>query len=175
MVLLITYFVSHIADIHAEYVLPYPSYMPGNSMYRFSRALDVLKGYWYWGNIAQIKYHLGLSDKYLVEAKTLFEYKQYLLATDALVRSDKELLKIPTYLSSGDNQIEDLSEQRKIISMAMETHERVIKGMENQLPQTFVWQPEKANPTSLNIAGMISSSLVIRNTIGTIATQSSSL
>src|SRR5450759_5012191 len=85
---------SHSSLVYADYVLPYPSYMPGSSLYKVSRVVDLLKFYWSWGNIAQIKYHLALSDKYLIEAKTLMEYKQFLLGTDDLRRYDKEFVNL---------------------------------------------------------------------------------
>lgn len=91
-----------VPSVRADYVLPYPSVMPGNKLYRITRIVDQLKKYWYFGNIAQIKYHLGLSDKYLVEAKTLFEYKQYLLATDALKRSSDQFSQIHQYVIKAE-------------------------------------------------------------------------
>src|SRR5450759_4493421 len=95
---------SHSSLVYADYVLPYPSYMPGSSLYKVSRVVDRLKFYWSWGNIAQIKYHLALSDKYLVEASTLMEYKQYLLGVDALRRSDAEFTKLPVYVAGAKKE-----------------------------------------------------------------------
>jgi len=86
----IVIFLSVSPQVRAEYVLPYPSAMPGNKLYRIMRIIDELKKPLYFGSITRYKYHLSLADKYLVEAKTLFEYKQYLLAVDALERSDRE-------------------------------------------------------------------------------------
>src|SRR3989344_2434627 len=80
-----------VSRVEAAYVLPYPSYMPGNKLYTFSRFFDEVGRIWNFGSIASTKYALHLSDKYLVEAKTLFEYQQYLLALDALQRSDRQL------------------------------------------------------------------------------------
>src|SRR5260221_10615939 len=95
--------------VRAEYVLPYPSFMPGNKIYRVTRVIDKLKKYWYWGNISQIKYHLGLADKYLVEAKTLMEYNQFLLAADALRRSDDEFAQLPTYIVGARHDVVDIT------------------------------------------------------------------
>ena len=64
----------------SQYVLPYPSAMPGSFLYKLNLVQEEILRYWYFGDFGQFKYNLGLSDKYLVEAKTLFEYKQYLLA-----------------------------------------------------------------------------------------------
>lgn len=148
--------------VYADYVLPYPSYMPGNALYRISRIIDIAKNYWYWGTIAQIKYHIGLSDKYLVEAKTLFEYKQYLLATDALQRSDKELSGLPARLSEGNREGKDMSDQQSILSDAMEKHITVLDLMKKQLPNEFQWTPEKASATNLSIGLLLDTSVGLR-------------
>lgn len=147
---------------YAEYVLPYPSYMPGNTLYRISRIIDTMKNYWYWGTIAQIKYHIGLSDKYLVEAKTLFEYKQYLLATNALQRSDTELSGLPTRMSEGSREGKDMSSQKNILSDAMQVHIASLELMKKQLPSEFKWTPEKAAATDLSIGLLLDTSIGLR-------------
>lgn len=154
-----------ITHIQAEYVLPYPSYMPGNKLYKVSRIIDSLKNYWYWGTIAQIKYHIGLSDKYLVEAKTLFEYKQYLLATNALKRSDKELANLVTLLDKGDQEGKVMDNQQQIILEAMQVHMVTLENMKSQLPSEFLWTPEKATATDLSIGVMLDTSIQIRKNL----------
>ena len=161
----LTFVIGHLALVRAEYVLPYPSFMPGNKIYRVSRVIDSLKNYWYWGTIAQIQYHLSLSDKYLVEAKTLFEYKQYLLATDALSRSDEVLIDIPDLLKRGNEEGKDMSEQKTIVIEAMKTHIVTIDYMRQWLPNEFQWTPEKAAATELSIGTMLDTSMQIRNTL----------
>ena len=150
---------------YAEYVLPYPSYMPGNTLYRVSRIIDKAKNYWYWGTIAQIKYHSGLSDKYLVEAKTLFEYKQYLLATDALQRSDKELSQLSSLLDIGSREGKDMDEQEKIIVEAMQVHMVTLGSMKDILPNEFQWTPEKSTGINLSIGSMLDLSIQLRETM----------
>lgn len=130
--------------VFADYVLPYPSYMPGHKLYKVSRIIDELKRYWYWGNIAQAKYHQGLSDKYLVEAKTLFEYRQYPLALDALKRSDEHF-------------------QKGAFDEARETHTAIFNQLMTMLPETFVWQDEYKAPLNLNLHASLNRSLQIRN------------
>src|SRR3989338_9208325 len=71
----------------AEYILPYPSIMPGNRLYSLLQLKDAFMNFWYFGDMAKVKYNLALSDRYLIEAKTLFEYKQYKLATNSLKKS----------------------------------------------------------------------------------------
>ncbi len=158
----LSYNIAHLSLVKAEYVLPYPSYMPGNTLYRISRIIDTVKNYWYWGTIAQIKYHIGLSDKYLVEGKTLFEYKQYLLATDALRRSDKELSGVLALLAKGVQEGKDMSSQQNILFEAMKMHITTLTRMKGQLPNEFQWTPEKTAPIDLSIGTMLNTSVQIR-------------
>ncbi len=157
--------IGHLSPVSAEYVLPYPSFMPGNKMYRVSRIMDTLKHYWYRGTIAEIRYRLGLSDKYLVEAKTLFEYKQYLLATDALARSDAALAGMTSLIEQGTGEGKDMSGQKTVLIEAMKTHLSVIESMKQWLPSEFQWTPEKAAATDLSIGFMLDTSMQIRNTL----------
>jgi hypothetical protein len=151
----------------AEYMLPYPSFMPGNKIYRISRIVDLLNTYWYFGNIAQIKYHLNLSDKYLVEAKTLMEYKQYLLATDALIRSDNECKQVPLYVKDADLEKIDTSNLKTKIVGSMDKHEEVLKNLISITPIQFVWAPEKSKATTLLIHENLEKSRTIRKQIRT--------
>ncbi|MFZ2025215.1 MAG: hypothetical protein WAV51_02965 [Microgenomates group bacterium] len=163
--LLFVSFMYFVPQVYAEYVLPYPSFMPGNKIYRVSRMMDTLKNYWNWGTIAQIKYHLSLSDKYLVEAKTLFEYKQYLLAADAITRSDAALVDITSLIEKGMREGKDMSVQKTIVVEAMKTHVSTIEYMKQWLPNEFQWIPEKAVATDLSIGVMLDTSIQIRNTL----------
>jgi hypothetical protein len=140
-----------IPPVRAEYVLPYPSTMPGNKLYKVTRIIDSLKKYWYFGNIAQVKYHLGLSDKYLVEAKTLFEYKQYLLATDSLKRSNDQFSQIHQYVVKAEAEGENMQNFKKIISDASIVHQQVLEQLLDNTPEDFEWRPEKAKTEMLYI------------------------
>jgi len=142
------FLLSHTTHVYA-YTLPYPSYMPGNKMYTISRVIDSLKAYWYFGNIAKVKYYLSLSDKYLVEAKTLYEYKQYLLATDALDRSATAWKNINPYLLKAEAEGKDVSQLSQIIKGARDEHVNIILLIKTQVPEVFLWSPEKAEPTEL--------------------------
>jgi len=148
--------------VHAEYVLPYPSFMPGSPLYKISTLLDVAKRYWSFGNIAQLKYRMSMADKKLVEAKTLFEYKQYLLATDALQRSDKELSFLLALIDQGSREGKDMNSQKQMFADAMEKHITTLQLMKNQLPVEFQWTPEKANSTTLLIGSMLDASIKLR-------------
>lgn len=142
-----------ILGFFAIYVLPYPSYLPGHALYNVSRVADEIKRYWSWGNIASIKYHLSLSDKYLVEAKTLFEYKQYLLATDALARSDGQFQKL------GAKDIRNLS---SVVNDARDKHVEILEKLLQELPKEYLWTPEKSAPTQLFLSNDIRRAIRIR-------------
>lgn len=148
--------------IHASYVLPYPSYMPGNKMYRITRIIDRIKAPFYFGNLSSYTYHLSLSDKYLVEAKTLFEYKQYLLAADALQRSDAQFAAIPPFLSGAKKEGKDIRMYMSQYAYAAQEHERVLTGLMNILPESFEWSPEKSASTTLSLRDMIAASVTVR-------------
>ena len=163
--LLVACLLSLVSGVHADYVLPYPSYMPGNKIYRISRIIDQLKRFWYFGNIAQLKYRQSLGDKYLVEAKTLFEYKQYLLATDALIRSDSQVSDIISYIEKAQKQGIDTNALKKNVAEEMAVHLSVLSVMESQLPAEFVWKPEKAKSTNLQIGAMLEHSRTLRQQI----------
>lgn len=165
--LLLLFFLSGIyrASVYADYVLPYPSYMPGNTLYRLSRLLDAAKVYWYWGTIASWKYHMSLGDKYLIEAKTLFEYKQYLLAVDALQRSDKEISTFVGLLSQARGEGKDVHRQTKETSDAMLVHQELLKRLQKDVPAEFLWQPEKAQSTKLVLGERLNNAIVLRDRV----------
>lgn len=142
-------FLRTVSPVRADYVLPYPSFMPGNKLYRISRLVDEVKKYWYWGRIGQIKYHMMLSDKYLVEAKTLFEYKQYLLAVDALERSNDHFKAI----SHTDA---DLINEESL------AHRQVLEKLRKESPEQFQWTPERKNSTILPIAKLLEDAIATR-------------
>jgi hypothetical protein len=125
--------------------------MPGNKLYNISRMIDILNGYWYFGNIAKVKYHLNLSDKYLVEAKTLFEYKQYLLGVDALRRSTGQFQELPLYVKQGAAEQKDMNSVIVTISDAGAAHSVVLQTMKTSSPELFEWVPEKKASTELKL------------------------
>jgi hypothetical protein len=131
-------------------------------MYRVSRVLDRLKYYWSWGNIAQIKYHLALSDKYLIEAKTLMEYKQFLLATDALRRSDKEFMQLPAYVDGAKKEGVDVAELQHLVTSVADKHVEILTDLLANTPAQFTWTPEKAPSTDLHLADTLKTSMGVR-------------
>jgi len=148
--------------IFAEYALPYPSYMPGNKLYVVSKILDRAKSWWYWGAIGQTKYHMMLSDKYLVEAKTLFEYKQYLLAINALRLSDEHIAEAPKYITMGKSRGVDMVQFESLFTAELTVHRTVLEKLKTELPKTFIWTPEKQPVTTINIDGLLSAAITLR-------------
>ena len=151
-----------VPSANADYVLPYPSFMPGNKMSAISRIVDALKEYWYFGTIAKVQYHLGLADKYLVEAKTLFEDRQYLLAADALTRSSDQFERIPQFLK--------YTRQKNIVREASDAHIRVLEELAIKLPDEFEWRPEKAGAALLPIGTLIREAKSLRRAVKEIIT-----
>jgi hypothetical protein len=141
--------------VHAEYVLPYPSFMPGNKLYKVMEVVDLLKKYWSFGNIAQVKYHLSRSDKYLVEAKTLIEYKQYLLGSSALQKSTSEFLLIDRYLTAALAEGKDVAELRQIVADAAAVHIETLNAIEKNAPSSVTWTPEKTSATDIDFSRMV--------------------
>ncbi len=132
--------------------------MPGNKLYAVSRFFDTVKGWWSWGSIASVKYNQNLADKYLVEAKTLFEYKQYLLAVEALKRSDRRTRELSVYLQKTKNEGKNIETLQNTVKEEMEAHIATLDDLKGRLPETFLWQPEKSAPTSLPLGELLRTS-----------------
>lgn len=147
----------------SAYVLPYPSFMPGTMLYRPHLLFEVISKYWYFGNFSQFKYHLKESDKYLVESKTLFEYSQYLYAYKSLKKSDEFFEKTLPYLVNAGKEGKDTRQNRKILSQAAQKHIEVLQKLSNEMPDKFLWKPEKEKPTLINIRDNIENSISIRS------------
>ena len=147
----------------SSYVLPYPSTMPGSLFYRPRLLLEVLQKYWYFGNFGQFKYNLKESDKYLVEAKTLYEYNQFLHAsTISLKKSDEYFEGTLSFLIKAQNEGKDILQNRKILAEASTKHIEVLKKLLNELPQEFEWKAEKEKPIFIHISKEIEKSISIR-------------
>lgn len=146
----------------SSYVLPYPSSMPGRFLYKIHLLYENISKYWYFGDFGQFDYNLKMADKYLVEAKTLFEYKQYLLGYKALKKSDQYFVNIlPNLVRAGKNGKNTL--QKKIIlKEAARKHIEVLEQMGKNTPSIFVWRPEKSIPTTLNLKREIKDSMIFR-------------
>lgn len=135
----------------SNYVLPYPSYMPGSPLYKLHRGWEIISKYWYFGNFSQFVYNLKLSDKYLVEAKTLFEYKQYLFAYGALKKSDEYFDKAFLFLDKARGEGKNTEKKEVLFREAAQKHIEVIQKIKQSVPETFMWKPEKEKETLLSI------------------------
>src|SRR3989338_6901280 len=125
-------------NIFAEssYVLPYPSAMPGSIFYKLNLIQEELLRFWYFGDFGQFKYNLAQSDKYLVESKTLFDYKQYLLAYQALQKSDNYYKKIEPNLLSAKSNGKNTADKEKLLREAAEKHIEELEELKITLPST---------------------------------------
>lgn len=146
----------------SDYVLPYPSAMPGGFMYKTHLILENVLKYWYFGNFGQFTYNLKESDKYLVEAKTLFEYNQYLLGYKALQKSDGYFQKTLPFLVLANKEGKDIKSDRVILSSAALKHTEVLQKLKKELPESFNWQPEKSVSSFLNLRSLIENSILTR-------------
>src|SRR3989344_4167199 len=146
----------------SPYVLPYPSAMPESVFYKLNLIQEELLRFWYFGDFGQFKYNLSQSDKYLVEAKTLFDYKQYLLAFQDLQKSDKYLKKIEPAILSAKKNGKNTTDKKKILKEAAEKHIEELLKLKQNLPQTFKWRPEKQQGRTLNLSEAFENSVRVR-------------
>ena len=146
----------------SSYVLSYPESMPGSFFYKIDILQEKLFKYWYFGSFGQFFCNLKESDKYLVQSKTLFEYNQYLLAYDALKKSDQYFINTLPFLLKARNESKEISENREILRQAAQKHIEVLSKLQKEVPQSFTWVPEKAKPTNLNLRDTINKSIKIR-------------
>ena len=160
--LFFTLYYVHPQIVRADYVLPYPSYMPGNKLYTVSKIFERVESWWYWGAIGQTKYHMMLADKYLVEAKTLFEYKQYVLAIKALQSSNEHISEVPKYITLSERQGKNMTQFTSLFEEEEVVHRTVLGKLQAELPKTFLWTPEKESATTLDIGGLLSRAITLR-------------
>lgn len=152
----------HISFAQSSYVLPYPSSMPGGISYKIHLLYENVSKYWYFGDFGQFDYNLKMADKYLVEAKILFEYKQYLLGYKALQKSDFYFVNIMSNLARAEKNGKNALKKKAVFSKASQKHIEVLEKMELETPNTFIWQPEKELPTALYIQKAILNSMLLR-------------
>lgn len=163
----IFFLIFSVNSIFAEssYVLPYPSSMPGNSIYKLHVAWEKVMKYWYFGSFGQFDYNLKLSDKYLVEAKTLFEYKQYLLAYQALQKSNLYFKNTKPYLEKSKRENKNIEQKQNILIQASLKHMEELNYVKSIVPENFLWTPEKSSATNLNLKSAIEESIKIRKNV----------
>mgnify|MGYP001608848777 CR=1 FL=1 len=146
----------------SSYVLPYPSSMPGSLAYKFHLIYGTLSKYWYFGDFGQFDYNLKMTDKYLVEAKTLFEYKQFLLGYNALQKSDSYFVKILPKIIEAQKKGKNVIKKKEVLKKASEEHIEVLEEIGSNVPCTFLWEDEKVPPIELNLGEAIAKSINLR-------------
>ncbi len=152
----------HISYAESSYVLPYPSEMPGSKFYHAFALWDKIMEYWHFGSLSQFRYNREQSDKYLVEAKTLFEYKQYLLALPALKKSDTYFEQAKFWLEKAKKEQKTDSRITSLFREAALKHIEVLLLVKKQSPETFVWQPENKQSTALYLKNDIEKAILVR-------------
>lgn len=143
----------------SSYVLPYPGHMPGNKLYIVDQAIDKVQHFLSFGNISQFKQHLAVSDRYLVEAKTLFEYKQYKLAMTSLQKSDENFVKLYPLLKKSQKQGVNTEDKEKLLTEASVRHREVLIELLLKTPSEFTWEDERSQPVKLQIHKKINNSI----------------
>ena len=160
--LLFLVFTTKVALAKSDYVLPYPSAMPGSIFYKLNLIKEEVLRYWYFGDFGQFKYNLSKSDKYLVEAKTLFEYKQYFLGLNALYKSKGYYNKSYPFLLKAHNKGKDTRNNLILFESASVKHIEILLRMKSEIPEEFTWEPEKSSPTKLYLHKEIEDSIKAR-------------
>lgn len=161
LIILLLLLTSKISYAQSTHVLPYPSVMPGNFAYNLNLIKESLIKYWYFGDFAQFKYSLNYSDKYLIEAKTLFEYQQYLLALNALSKSDQYFSKINISLDKA-KKTKSILQNKELLRSASQKHTEVLSKLLEELPETYVWKEENKKEAILMIHKSLNDSLKLR-------------
>lgn len=149
----------------SSYVLPYPGIMPGSKLYIVSDFFDEARGIFAFGDFASFSYNLSQADKYIVEAKTLFEYKQYLLASESLEKSNAYVSKAKKSLILAKKHNKPVLEKTKVFQDALEKHREVLNTLLEILPADFVWEDEKKAPVRLSIRDVILKAISQRNSL----------
>lgn len=165
--ILIVIFLLQTQTALAEYILPYPSYLSGNKLYKVSEFVDSIKKYWYFGTLTQLKYIQEMSDKHLVEAKTLFEYKQYALGVRALEKSNTDASEIPTILLRLNTEQKSNQAIVQKVNEEMEAHKEVLKRMFLEVPESVNWSEEKKTPFLIDFSKLYLVALGVREKVMT--------
>ncbi len=146
----------------SSYVLPYPSSMPGGFAYKLHLVYEKISKYWYFGSLGQFEYNLKMADKYLVEAKTLFDYKQYLLGVKSLEKSSSYFNQTLPSLRKSEAEGKSVSQKRIILSEAALKHIEYLEEIDFDTPDVFIWEPEKSSPISLPLKKILINAINIR-------------
>lgn len=164
LLFLVLFLVFFKTSVFAEssYVLPYPSAMPGGFSYKIRLIYENISKYWYFGSFGQFDYNLEMADKYLVEAKTLFDYKQYLLGLESLEKSNYYFKDILPSLKKVEREGKSISQKRLILKEAALKHIEYLKRIDLDTPDIFIWEPEKSSSMTLFLKKTIAKSIKTR-------------
>ncbi len=154
---------SIVSQVRADYVLPYPSAMPGSKFYKLSLFIDTLQSYWVWGSIARFRFNLAQADKYLVQSKTLFEYKQYLLGSEGLKTSINYIGTLQAVILNAYSEGKDIKPTITLYAEALKTHIKVLEELKGKVPQQVTWTPEHEAETVLNLHTLIDEAILLHN------------
>jgi hypothetical protein len=160
--LLLIFFVllfSNRANAQTSYMLPYPGAMPGSKVYIIDQVWERMMSVWHYGDFGRARFNRQQADKYLVEAKVLFEYGQYLLATQSLSRSDRYFRIIQPALEDAKRHGKDITEEKAIVVSATKKHVQVLEDLKRILPEEFVWTPENDQASQLLLHQLINDSI----------------
>lgn len=149
-----------------DYVLPYPGLMPGHPLYKASEIVDKLQEWWGFGNFAKFKHHLELSDKKLIEAKTLAEYKQYLLAVEAIEIYEYHLRLANDFLGEAQNEGKDISEKQAIFKNAIAKHREILERLRSEHPKEIFWNPEKDESQTIELEKVLNRAIELGKECG---------
>lgn len=151
-------------DMSSGYTLPYPPQMPGSIMYKVRLLEEKIQSFWNFGNYASFQFNLTMSDRYLVQTKTLLEYKQYLLAREALQTSDTYFKRIMPPVVQAAKEGRDVSDEKNLLVAASRKHIEVLEYLKDDTPMTVEWVPEKTKSTTINFNDLITKSINMRKT-----------
>lgn len=149
-------------NAESSYVLPYPSTMPGSMLYKLKLLQEQFQKLWYFGSFGKYVYNTKQADKYLVEAKTLFEYKQYLLGSKALEKSNYYFSQIKKSLTSASQEKKDIIDKKNLLSEEAKKHIEILTLLQKELPEKFIWQPENSPSETLLLHNMLEEAISIR-------------
>ena len=136
--------------------------MPGTISYKLHLVWEKVLQYWYYGDFGSYEYNLKESDKYVVEAKTLFEYNQYLLGVIALQKSNTYFIKVEPFLQKAKKDGKNVTDKSELLKQAAEKHVEVLQQMEEETPVDFTWIPEKSPSSILHLHQLIQTAIKIR-------------
>lgn len=151
--------------IYASYTLPYPGIMPGNKLYLLAEAIDYTKGFFAFGDFATFSYNLSQSDKYLIEAKTLFEYGQHELALRALKKSNLHINESKKAIELAAKHHKNISEKEKKLHSAIDKHNQILSKLYQELPEEVLWSEEDQVPVKLKLRKEINTAVNLRSSL----------